>query len=95
MTRIRTILGFLLLAAVSLSAQVASDPIQDVEGVTFEQKLNAQVPMDLEFRDSEGRMVTLRDFVQDGKPVILSLVYALQSGYEWNGGCACGNSLPD
>lgn len=75
MTRIRTILGFLLLAAVSLSAQVASDPIQDVEGVTFEQKLNAQVPMDLEFRDSEGRMVTLRDFVQDGKPVILSLVY--------------------
>ena len=47
MTRIRTILGFLLLAAVSLSAQVASDPIQDVEGVTFEQKLNAQVPMEL------------------------------------------------
>jgi protein SCO1/2 len=71
----KCILAFLTLAALSASAQVASDPIQDVEGVSFEQKLNSQVPLDLEFRDSEGRLVTLRDYVKDGKPVILSLVY--------------------
>jgi len=69
--------SFLLLTALVLPvvAQVATDPIQDMEGVTFEQKLNSQVPMDLEFRDSEGRMVTLRDLAKDGKPLILSLVY--------------------
>lgn len=40
----------------------------------FEQKLGATLPQDLMFRDEEGRMVRLGDFLH-GRPVVLSLVY--------------------
>ncbi|MEM7392530.1 MAG: SCO family protein, partial [Verrucomicrobiota bacterium] len=46
----------------------------DVKEISFEQKLNSQVPLDLKFRDSNGKHVTLQDYFGD-KPVILSLVY--------------------
>lgn len=40
----------------------------------FDQKLNAQVPLDLVFRDETGAPVKLGDLIHD-KPVILNLVY--------------------
>ena len=40
----------------------------------IDQKLNAQVPLDLEFRNSEGETVRLGDLLGE-KPVILQLVY--------------------
>jgi protein SCO1 len=48
-------------------ASVAAD-------VSIDQKLGAQVPLDLAFRDETGAAVRLGDFVSD-KPVVLSLVY--------------------
>jgi len=42
--------------------------------VGFDQRLGEQVPLDLEFRDEEGRAVRLGDLFE-GKPVILSLAY--------------------
>jgi protein SCO1 len=42
--------------------------------VGFDQKLNSQVPLDLNFRDEHNNGVTLRQLM-DGKPVILTLVY--------------------
>jgi protein SCO1/2 len=42
--------------------------------VTIEQRLNAQVPLDLIFTDETGREVAL-DRYFDGKPVLLALVY--------------------
>jgi len=42
--------------------------------VGFDQRLGEQVPLDLEFRDEEGRTVRLGDLFQ-GRPVILSLAY--------------------
>ncbi len=42
--------------------------------VKFEQKLDAQVPLNLRFRDSTGADVSLGKYFHD-KPVILSLVY--------------------
>jgi protein SCO1/2 len=42
--------------------------------VGFDQRLNAQVSLDLVFRDETGRAVRLGDYFGD-KPVILSLVY--------------------
>lgn len=44
------------------------------KGVKFEQHLDAQVPVDLTFRDSSGKEVTLRDCL-DGQPAVLALVY--------------------
>lgn len=40
----------------------------------FEQKLNAQIPLDLVFRDETGKSVKLGDYFSD-RPVILNLVY--------------------
>ncbi len=44
-----------------------------LQGVGIDQKLDAQVPLDLRFRDETGGMVRLED-LRRGKPVILVLV---------------------
>lgn len=45
-----------------------------IREVGFDQKLDEQLPLNLEFTDSTGRPVRLEDYFQD-KPVILSLGY--------------------
>jgi len=45
-----------------------------LQGVGIDQRLNQQVPLDLEFRDEAGRAVPLSSFFH-GKPVLLALVY--------------------
>jgi protein SCO1/2 len=45
-----------------------------LQKVDFEQKLNAQVPLDLPFRDETGQPVMLARYFE-GRPVILTLVY--------------------
>jgi protein SCO1/2 len=70
----------LIVIAVFLSGPIrlwASTPAQQnqyLSQVDFEQKLNAQVPLRLTFRDEAGQRVRLSDVVRD-KPVVLSLVY--------------------
>ena len=46
-----------------------------LEGVDIEQRLGTQIPLDLQFTDTDGRPVTLRDYF-DGGPVILTLNYS-------------------
>jgi protein SCO1 len=45
-----------------------------LQDVSIEQRLNEQVPLELEFRDETGQTVKFGDYFGD-KPVILSLVY--------------------
>jgi protein SCO1/2 len=47
---------------------------QTPAGVGFDQRLDAQVPLDLAFRDDGGRAARLGDLLA-GKPAILALVY--------------------
>jgi len=47
---------------------------EPVRNVGIDQRLNEQLPLDLEFRNEEGRAVTMGQFFRD-KPVVLSLVY--------------------
>lgn len=78
----RTISGILLLATAAFgqngpeTAQLKLDNVQPapVKQVRFDQNLNAQIPLDLPFRDETGRAVTLRDYFKT-KPVMLALVY--------------------
>jgi protein SCO1 len=80
--------GLLLLAAFcsppGASAQYAQPPVgpvptgnstQILKKVGIDQKLNNQLPLDLKFRDEYGRDVKLGDYFQEGRPVVLSLVY--------------------
>ena len=46
-----------------------------LEFVGIEQRLNAEVPADLEFRDELGNNVKLGDYFGRGRPVILNLGY--------------------
>jgi protein SCO1/2 len=66
----------LLACAFGLSAlaQPASVRPPVLRDVGIDQLLNNQVPLDLEFRDENGRAVKLAEYFKD-KPVVLSLVY--------------------
>jgi len=44
-------------------------------GRGIDQRLNEQVPLDLTFKDEQGKTVKLGDYFQAGRPVILNLVY--------------------
>ncbi len=70
-----------VLAATSAMAQFLSEP--SVKGalppglskVGIDQRLNEQVPLDLQFKDEQGRTVRLGDYFHSGRPVLISLVY--------------------
>jgi protein SCO1/2 len=48
---------------------------QALKTVGIEQKLGAQLPLDAEFRDEEGRTVKLSSYFNSGRPVVLAFVY--------------------
>ena len=58
--------------SVQPASQVAPS---DLANVGIDQRLNQQVPLDLEFKDETGKTVKLGDFFHSGRPVILNLVY--------------------
>ncbi len=83
------LLGILAVAP-SVGAQYAGPPVggmmskgdlpagvqpADLKKVAFDQKLNAQLPLDAPFRDETGATVTLGSYFNHQKPVVLSLVY--------------------
>ncbi|MCS6817070.1 MAG: SCO family protein [Blastocatellia bacterium] len=52
----------------------SEQPAPILQNVGIDQKLDAQIPLELVFRDEQGRAVSLREYFGE-KPVILSLVY--------------------
>ena len=64
----------LLLFAAALPAQNKNQLPPQLRDVGIDQKLDAQVPLDLAFRDETGRAVRLGDYFGK-RPVVLSLVY--------------------
>ncbi|MGZ3438709.1 MAG: SCO family protein, partial [Polyangia bacterium] len=62
----------LLVAAAAPQAR-ALEKLPDNVGVV--EKLGERVPRDLVFRDESGKQVHLGDYVGDGKPVLIALVY--------------------
>jgi len=64
---------FLVLTAFTLPVS-AGEPLSPVPDVGIDQHLNAQVPLELNFRDETGRGVRLGDYL-GSKPVILVFAY--------------------
>lgn len=54
---------------------VAGPPPQGFTDAVVVSKADAQVPLDLQFVDEEGKTVTLRQYFVAGKPVIVAMVY--------------------
>lgn len=65
-----------LIGTPSTAGAVSSDAVPpQLKEVGIDQNLDAQVPLDLMFRDERGNSVRLEDYFHQGKPVILTLVY--------------------
>lgn len=64
----------LLCLAVMVPGYAQKSATEVVNEIGIEQKLNAQLPLDLPFRDENGRDVQLGTYIKD-KPVILILAY--------------------
>lgn len=74
MTRRLPILA-LVLALPLLAQTTAQDPNKLPGNVSIAQKLNSQVPLDLQFRDETGKVVRLGDYFGKDRPVLLNFVY--------------------
>jgi protein SCO1/2 len=74
MIRVAILVVLLTLSASELKADESSLP-PALRKVAFDQRLNEQVPLELEFTDENGQTVSLRDYFGRGKPVILNLAY--------------------
>jgi len=70
----------IMAAAQQLGIPAAALPMA-VQGVGIDQNLNAQIPLELNFKDETGQVVRLGQYFR-GKPVVLALVY-----YECPGLC--------
>jgi protein SCO1/2 len=66
-------LAFVLLMFAA-PAMAQDPPAGILSEIGIDQKLNAEVPLDLSFKDESGKEVRLRDLFRR-KPVVLSLVY--------------------
>ena len=73
----RTLVIALLLAGLSVpaSGQRTGQLPAVFDGVGIEEQLGGQLPLDLPFRDAEGREVLLGDYFDGEKPVLLTMVY--------------------
>lgn len=67
-------LGVMLLFCVSMFGQ-ANVPVPMHEGVGVDEKAGETIDLDLTFISESGRVVALRDYFNQGKPVLLDLVY--------------------
>jgi protein SCO1/2 len=73
-------IALLALSATGFSQAIGAPPPApqvakaDLSDIGIDQKLDAQTPLNLAFRDENGKAVLLGDYFH-GKPVILSLVY--------------------
>jgi protein SCO1/2 len=63
-----------LFVATSAFADNSATPPKLPGEVSIQQKLNAQLPLDLMFRDESGKIVRLRDYFR-GKPVLINFMY--------------------
>jgi protein SCO1/2 len=72
----KSVLFLVVIASAASSAAATKDPIlpPKFNGIGIDQRLNAQVPLDTEFRDETGASVPLRAYF-GRKPVLLVPVY--------------------
>ena len=68
------ILGVLAAALAPAAAAKTSAVPKELNGIGFDQNLNAQVPLNAQFIDESGSLVRLGDYLGQ-KPAILALVY--------------------
>ena len=65
-----------LVALGAISIAQVTQQVDSLEGVGVDEQLGTELPLNLTFRDSKGRSLTLGDIFQGDRPVVLSLNYS-------------------
>lgn len=65
----------LLLLPFSVAAQLNNQKPKELQDVGIEERLGETIPLDLRFATSSGDSVTIRELMEDDKPVLLNPVY--------------------
>src|SRR5215469_848279 len=68
------VIGVLVCAMASIPLMAQSLAEDQLSRISFDQMLNVQISLDLQFRDENGKTVALRDYFGQ-KPVVLVLGY--------------------
>lgn len=55
--------------------KTVSEPVPELQDVGIDHKIGQTIPLDLEFKNEEGQVVKLGQFLAPGKPLIISPVY--------------------
>lgn len=53
----------------------SSEPIKELKDVGIDHKIGSTIDLDAEFRDEDGRVVKIAQYLSSGRPIILSPVY--------------------
>ncbi len=70
-------LGCVLLGHISTTQASRTEPLpSELKGVGVSEHLDEQVPLDLEFVDSNGKKVKLGDYFDGERPIILTMNYS-------------------
>lgn len=72
---VAALLTLLALAAPAPAQVIMREEPEDLKGTGVEQKLGEQVPLNVPIVDSSGKTVELGTYFNQGKPVVLALVY--------------------
>lgn len=64
-----------VIISIPAEAQVVADVPPALEDVGVDEHFDVQVPLDLEFKDEQGRTIRLGDYFKPDRPVILTLNY--------------------
>ena len=74
--------SLIVLLVVPLSAKLTepigktiAEPVQELNGVGINQQIGGDLPLETEFKDENGQVVKLGQYLAPGKPIILSPVY--------------------
>lgn len=69
------VFAMILLGRLSPHAQTVKDSLKALSGVKVVEHLGDHIPMNLHFTDDQGKAVTIGDYFNQGKPVLLILAY--------------------
>ncbi len=74
-TRLAVAAALAVVLVIPAKAQTSANAPALPGAVSIAQKLNTQIPLDLMFRDEQGKVVRLQEFFNNGRPVLLNFVY--------------------
>lgn len=69
------IILFFSIFVIGSNASAAESIPYELQGIGIEEKLGTHIPLDLVFKDEQGKEVKLQEYFKPNKPVIITMVY--------------------